>query len=452
MASKGRRQCKKNVRLQDEPNISHQRLTNPEDFTTRTTLGRRVYTRNIHQEESNTVTHSNHEDMSIDIEQEEDEDGAFGASIVEKESRGPTYMKNIWGRPLNLPLMSVEYNEFGQPIGGEKSKLCHFLGTIARNGHQCPLDIKSWHAMPKENKDEMLNIVKSRFEMPIIAEKWILASIGLKWRTWKHHLKPRYWADVSIEHLIHDRDDRVSEDQWINLLAYWRTDKAKTKEQGRCPTRAQLFRSCFVSSNGNSSDVVSSKITAMAECRDQLSEDSENVIAPNDIFAQVIGKDKPGQVRIMGQGVCPSDVWNGTPINTSDRLLSEYREKNARLEAMLGAQQRPRASQADARPNAIASESLSLRSTTAQTYEVGKYVSLRSIFTQKIVAKGFIQSIDPNKKVGGQMLGLNWCEISVKVVIEPKEQLIRPYDNFQELSQTIGDTVAWPCSLVTPIE
>lgn len=69
--------------------------------------------------------------------------------------------------------------------------------------------------------------MQSRFEMPIIAEKWILASIGLKWRTWKHHLKTRYWADVSIEHLIHDRDDRVSEDQWINLLAYWRTDKAK---------------------------------------------------------------------------------------------------------------------------------------------------------------------------------------------------------------------------------
>ncbi|XP_047977292.1 uncharacterized protein LOC125219355 isoform X3 [Salvia hispanica] len=73
MASKGRRQRKKNVRLQDEPNISHQRLTNPEDFTTKTTLGRRIYNRNIHQEESNTVTHSNHEDMIIDIEQEEDE-------------------------------------------------------------------------------------------------------------------------------------------------------------------------------------------------------------------------------------------------------------------------------------------------------------------------------------------------------------------------------------------
>ncbi|KAG6414491.1 hypothetical protein SASPL_127293 [Salvia splendens] len=108
----------------------------------------------------------------------------------------------------------------------------------------------------------------------------------------------------------------------------------------------------------------------MAEYRDPLSEGSEDVIAPNDIFAQVVGKDRPGQVRMMGQGVCPSDVWNGTPINTSDCLLSEYREKIARLEAILGAQQRPCASQADRRPNAIASESLSLRSTTAETDQV----------------------------------------------------------------------------------
>ncbi|KAG6400802.1 hypothetical protein SASPL_137645 [Salvia splendens] len=117
----------------------------------------------------------------------------------------------------------------------------------------------------------------------------------------------------------------------------------------------------------------------MAEYRDQLSEGSEDVIAPNDIFAQVVGKDKPGQVRMMGQGVCPSDVWNGTPINTSDRLLSEYREKIARLEAMLGAQQRPCASQADGRSNAIASESLSLRSTTAETDQSEKPKKFASI-------------------------------------------------------------------------
>lgn len=69
-------------------------------------------------------------------------------------------------------------------------------------------------------------------------------------------------------------------------------------------------------------------------------------------------------------------------------------------------------------------------------------------FHKKIVAKGCIHSIDPSTKVGGLMLGLNWCEINVKVVAEPKEQLIRPYDNLQELSQTVGHMIAWPCFLI----
>lgn len=77
-----------------------------------------------------------------------------------KETRGPTYMQSIWGRAPNLPLIHVEYNELGQPIGGENSKLSHFLGSIARNGKYCPIDVKDWHAMPRTKKSEMLDVVK----------------------------------------------------------------------------------------------------------------------------------------------------------------------------------------------------------------------------------------------------------------------------------------------------
>lgn len=70
--------------------------------------------------------------------------------------------------------------------------------------------------------------MQSRFHVPIIAEKWILSSIGHKWRNWKHYLKTRYWVDtVPIEHLIDERDTRVLEDQWLKLLVYWRTEDAK---------------------------------------------------------------------------------------------------------------------------------------------------------------------------------------------------------------------------------
>lgn len=67
-----------------------------------------------------------------------------------------------------------------------------------------------------------------RFYVPTIAEKFILSSLGHKWRNWKHSLKNKYWSDDDpIEKLIHKRDPRVAEDQWIKLLYYWRTEDAK---------------------------------------------------------------------------------------------------------------------------------------------------------------------------------------------------------------------------------
>lgn len=94
---------------------------------------------------------------------------ASGHETIGKKSRGPTYMSDIWGRPPNLPLISIEYNEFGQPIGGEKSKLCHFLGSIARNGRYCPLDVNNWRAMPKGKKDDMLEFVKvKKFQKSVV--------------------------------------------------------------------------------------------------------------------------------------------------------------------------------------------------------------------------------------------------------------------------------------------
>ncbi|KAG6433722.1 hypothetical protein SASPL_105337 [Salvia splendens] len=185
-----------------------------------------TYSNRIHR----SVPPLPNEDISVDIEEEEEDGSASGHETIGKESRGPTYMSDIRGRPLNLPLISVEYNEFGQPIGGEKSKLCHFLAMVERSS--------------------------------------------------------------------------------------------------------------------------------------QLPEGVEDQIAPNDISAQIMEKDKPGHVRMMGKGVCPTDVWSGTPRSTSDRLLIEYKDKIARLEAMLASKQRPQASQADIRPDVTNSKSLSSQATT----------------------------------------------------------------------------------------
>ncbi|KAG6405785.1 hypothetical protein SASPL_133379 [Salvia splendens] len=108
----------------------------------------------------------------------------------------------------------------------------------------------------------------------------------------------------------------------------------------------------------------------MEDCSDQSLEGSEDAIAPDDIVAQIMGKDRPGRVRMMGRGVRPSDLWNETSKSTSNRLPVEYREKIERLEARLATQERVCCSQADTRPNVTVSKPSTVNATTTHIDQV----------------------------------------------------------------------------------
>ncbi|KAG6405593.1 hypothetical protein SASPL_133184 [Salvia splendens] len=108
----------------------------------------------------------------------------------------------------------------------------------------------------------------------------------------------------------------------------------------------------------------------MEDCSDQSLEGSDDAIAADDIFAQIMGKDKPDHIRMMGKRVCPSNLWNKTSKSTSNRLLVEYREKIEWLEARLATQERASGSQAGTRPNVIGSEPSSANATTAHIDQV----------------------------------------------------------------------------------
>ena len=60
---------------------------------------------------------------------------------------------------------------------------------------------------------------------------------------------------------------------------------------------------------------------------------------------------------------------------------------------------------------------------------MGSMVQFKSLFNPtKVVAKGYLHGMNPSDEIGGQVLGSNWYEINVQVMVEPSEQLIRPYD------------------------
>ncbi|KAH6760422.1 hypothetical protein C2S51_017371, partial [Perilla frutescens var. frutescens] len=229
----------------------------------------------------------------------------------------------------------------------------------------------------------MLDTVKLRFNVSPIAEKWILSSIGHKWRNWKHFLKTKYWTDVPIENLIDDRDERVLLDQWIKLPTYWSTDEVKKVSKRNKDARDKKIMN---QRTGKTSFAqIRAKLAAMQEYTNQLPEGYNDPIGPSDVFAQVMGQDKSGHVRMLGQGICPSDVWGESPRYSSNHLLMQKELRILELEAMLSAQQ------------------------------------------------GYVSQ--------------NWCEVYVMSVLELEETLIRPYGKFQKLKDTFGEMIAWPCSL-----
>jgi hypothetical protein len=53
----------------------------------------------------------------------------------------------------------VQCNKLGQPIG-KGGLLGQFLGTIARNGGYCPIDVKNWRKVKKDSGDTILQVIQ----------------------------------------------------------------------------------------------------------------------------------------------------------------------------------------------------------------------------------------------------------------------------------------------------
>ncbi|XP_057770621.1 uncharacterized protein LOC131001460 [Salvia miltiorrhiza] len=461
-------QRKLNHRLQDE-DVSH-RLQDEEEIQE-------------YEQQSTNQTEENEQQLQPEFSEGQ------GSS---KKSRGPTYLPNLWARNSNEGRILVNFNKRGQPIGPNKKIFTGFLGTLARNSRFTPLDIEDWRKMPKIRKDELLRMVKERFEVPKDADHWILLSIGKKRRHWKSRVKGgSFVPTLAIENQAHNRPIRVHEDQWKNLLSYWAkedvqeiSDKnrdhrkcssmqqttgkisfAEVEEElkeklGRSPSRVEMFEACYTDLSGNpSSDEVGVALGEMKEIQSKFSTDFQDSVGPSDTFSRVMGKEPRGRVRMIGLGVNPSDISGGVPSRSECyRMFLENQEALVRMEEKVNAattliasltkkMQQNTSFSTGQQPTSPSQSSNSVN--IGHSFQVGDEVLLKSLFnSRKAVAKGRIRSVDPNQEVGGKRLGLQWCEVQVSVPIEWDEELIRPYSNLSTIGDAIGTCVAWPHHLV----
>ncbi|GMY13751.1 transcription factor gte1 [Fagus crenata] len=157
-----------------------------------------------------------------------------------KRVRGPTLCRFLWDFS-DGELIDVSINKFGQPIGPEAAKLSSFMGTIARNGYTAPLAYVSWRAVPDTAKEDMWQLVQSRFNIDPRGKSWVMKSLAVKWRDFKARVKAKYYYPYKTdEERLKQRDRRVLPHQWPILISYWNTKKAKERTLTNKASRAKM--------------------------------------------------------------------------------------------------------------------------------------------------------------------------------------------------------------------
>ncbi|MQL78952.1 hypothetical protein Taro_011395 [Colocasia esculenta] len=130
---------------------------------------------------------------------------------------------NIYNMPPGQHL-KLEFDELNRPIGTNAIGFAHFLGSMARNGDLLPIDVFDWRYMQEHNINECLELVKSKYELEDCHENYVVASLSKKWKDYKERLKKEYFNPDGDNPCPHQF---IVEEQWKNLVQYWKSDTAK---------------------------------------------------------------------------------------------------------------------------------------------------------------------------------------------------------------------------------
>ncbi|CAN1820116.1 hypothetical protein LINPERHAP1_LOCUS28971, partial [Linum perenne] len=244
-----------------------------------------------------------------------------------KRTRGATTCKEVWWLP-DGDKIKISINSECQPIGKNAPKLSSFLGSLSRKSIYAPLHYTDWRLMPQQYKDSMWDLIEGKFEVDLLAKCNIMNSLSKKWKDFKANVKVA-WVKENI------RDERVSNQDWECLLKFWDSDKAGerrrvakenrknlpsghtmgTKSCARVrhemrlaapgneePSRADVYIATHVRRDGKPlNDEVAGYIEKMKELKTRLPTTGDDH-GPNDVYAQVLGADKPGSTRTYGLG------------------------------------------------------------------------------------------------------------------------------------------------------
>ncbi|XP_057417302.1 uncharacterized protein LOC130711622 isoform X2 [Lotus japonicus] len=253
-------------------------------------------------------------------------------------------MLDVWDMQVG-DFIIVNLDKYGRPVGEEATTLTRFIGSVVRRPHFAPINYISWKKMPKENIDDMLEAIESKFEfVPPINDtirEMLKAELNEKWRQWKSDIKSLAYNPSKTEEEIASKlpDDRVEPSQYRDLVHHWfsesgqktseinRRNRAKFEDvhcmgtkslprlidekkklgKGVSPKRKEIYIQTRTRKDGTIVNEKAARVIEELKKHDEAetSQSTQNTQRhtswKEDIFSKVQGLDKRGRIRCMGK-------------------------------------------------------------------------------------------------------------------------------------------------------
>nr|KAJ0192818.1 hypothetical protein LSAT_V11C800435250 [Lactuca sativa] len=191
------------------------------------------------------------------------------ASIDQRRRRGPNINKKashildkiVENQPdARITLRKDTYTK--KFVGDSAAYFATEVGIVMRKF--CPMEFHTWEKVPKENKEEMIDRLRAKFEIlhaDIVLMECVDEQMRRQWKRTRNTLKD-FWkknggmTDPQLARSKMKPDCRSKED-WSHLCDYWETDKAQKYADQMKNNREKLV----ISSRGGSRSIANHKFS-----------------------------------------------------------------------------------------------------------------------------------------------------------------------------------------------
>ncbi|XP_021851672.2 uncharacterized protein [Spinacia oleracea] len=148
----------------------------------------------------------------------------------------------------------VKLNEFCQPLQKGGSILVTFLGDIAKKDSLCLVGIKTWRAVNKKLKSNIVTMVREHFVIPdgLVVDKAVVRRTGKSWKNNRYILKKRYFDPVNktLDQNYDSIPDGISSSSWNDLVDYWFSLKGTKEKKGEY-SELTFYKSVYAKEDGS---------------------------------------------------------------------------------------------------------------------------------------------------------------------------------------------------------